>query len=379
LASTAARRTRWGAIILAWTVPALVASYADYGAAALRGHPMPFWRALAIECPGWYVWIPLTPLILAFARRFPVRGLRPVRPLLAHLALMSCAAIAYAIVYAWSNAVFRVPQLAFTRQYLGIVLIGSALMTLVLYATTLAVGLALAYDRRDRAREVRTSALAAQLARAELQTLRGQLHPHMLFNALHTIALLARRNDGKEAARVTTLLAGVLRSVLESDAADERTLGEEIALVEQYLDIELVRFADRLTVEWHVAPEVRNALVPTLLMQPLVENALRHGIARSPDGGVVAIAAARDGNALDVSVWNQGPSLPLSPTGRRGVGLRNTADRLERLYGAAGSLAVTNDPRGGVIARVRVPWREVAPVFTPYELGRNDNVQTTTS
>jgi two-component system LytT family sensor kinase len=356
---------RWGVIILAWTVPALVAAYSDYGAAVLRGHALPFWRAVAIEFPGWYVWILFTPLVFALARRFPLRGLRSAWPLLAHTGLMAVAALVYTTVYAWSNAVFGLPPITVTRQYIEIVLVGSTLMTLVLYAATLAAVLAVASERRNRAHELRTAALATQLVRAELQTLRGQLHPHMLFNALHTIALLARRNSGDEAARVTNLLAGVLRSVLESGGADERTLGEEIALVEQYLDIELVRFADRLGVQWNVAAEVRDAMVPTLFMQPLVENALRHGISRLPEGGTVAITAVHDADTLEITVWNSGPPLLIALTGHRGLGVRNTAERLARLYGAGGTLSVTNDPRGGVSACVRVPWRR-SPV--PYQL-----------
>ncbi|MEO7083283.1 MAG: histidine kinase [Gemmatimonadaceae bacterium] len=278
------------------------------------------------------------------------------------------AALVYTTVYAWSNAVFGLPPITISRRYIEIVLVGSTLMTLVLYAATLAAALAVAYERRSRAHELRTSALATQLVRAELQTLRGQLHPHMLFNALHTIALLARRNSGDEAARVTNLLAGVLRSVLESSAADERTLGEEIALVEQYLDIELVRFADRLRVEWNVAAEMRDAMVPTLFMQPLVENALRHGISRLPDGGTVAITAVHDADTLEITVWNSGPPLLMAMTGHRGLGLRNTAERLERLYGAGGTLRMMNDPRGGVTACVRVPWRRSPVPYEPYQL-----------
>ncbi|MEO7043308.1 MAG: histidine kinase, partial [Gemmatimonadaceae bacterium] len=268
----------------------------------------------------------------------------------------------------WSNAVFRLPPITISRQYIEIVLVGSSIMTLVLYAATLAAALAVAYERRNRAQELRTSALATQLVRAELQTLRGQLHPHMLFNALHTIALLARRNSGDEAARVTNLLAGVLRSVLESGVADERTLGEEITLVEQYLDIELIRFADRLRVEWNVAAEVRDAMVPTLFMQPLVENALRHGISRSPAGGTVAITATHDADTLEVTVWNNGPPLLMTIKGHRGLGLRNTAERLERLYGVGGSLRIINDPRGGVTACVCVPWRRAQVPHEPYKL-----------
>src|SRR6185312_15298092 len=149
--------------------------------------------------------------------------------------------------------------------------------------------------------------------------------PHVLFNALHTIALLARR-DSNEAIRVTVLLGNVLRSVLDSGGTDERPLRDEISLIEQYLGIELVRFADRLQVVWEIEDAAQDAMVPTLLLQPLVENALRHGIARSVNGGTVVISATRSAESVCVTVWNDGPSLPPGPMVRRGVGLRNTEE-----------------------------------------------------
>jgi two-component system LytT family sensor kinase len=269
---------------------------------------------------------------------------------------MIFAAIIYTTVYLWSSAEFRPAPLALSRAEVGSVFVGSVVMTLVLYAATLATSLALDYARRDRERERRTLALEAQLARAELHSLRAQLHPHLLFNALHTIALLARR-DANEAIRVTVLLGNVLRSVLDSGATDERPLRDEISLIEQYLAIELVRFADRLQVVWEIESETLNAMVPTLLLQPLVENALRHGIARSVNGGTVVVSAMRSDDEVRITVWNDGPSLLGGRVGRRGVGLRNTEERLDRLYGQAGRLEITNDTRGGVKVCVSLPWR----------------------
>ena len=347
---------RWGTIFAVWSLPALVASYSTYVSAGTQGHALPFWRALAMECPGWYVWVPLTPVVFALAKRFPLVRRPGIRTVCAHLGLMIVATILYTTVYVWSSVEFRPSSLALSRAVVASVFVGSVVMTLVLYAATVATSLALDYAKRDRERERRTLALEAQLARAELHTLRAQLHPHVLFNALHTIALLARR-DADEAIRVTVLLGNVLRSVLDSGATDERPLRDEISLIEQYLAIELVRFADRLEVVWAVDAETQDAMVPTLLLQPLVENALRHGIARSVNGGTVVVSAARSGETVSISVWNDGPSLLGGRVGRRGVGLRNTEERLNRLYGQAGTLAIANDPRGGVIVRVNVPWR----------------------
>lgn len=366
-AEASAPGVRWGAIFAVWSLPALVASYATYVAAGTQGHPIPFWRALAMQCPGWYVWVPLTPIVFALARRFPVVRRPSALAIAAHVGLMIIATVLYTTVYVWSSVEFRSSPLTMSRAAVGSVFVGSLVMTLVLYAATLATSLALDYARRDRERERRTLALEAQLARAELHSLRAQLHPHVLFNALHTIALLARR-DANEAIRVTVLLGNVLRSVLDSGATDERPLREEISLIEQYLGIELVRFADRLKVVWEIEAETQEALVPTLLLQPLVENALRHGIARSVNGGTVVVSAARLGENVQICVWNDGPSLPGGRVGRRGVGLRNTEERLNRLYGEAGRLVISNDRRGGVNVCVNLPWRAsdaLVPADTP--------------
>lgn len=351
--------TRWLTILAIWSLPAFVASYSSYVMAGAQGRPMALWRAFAMLCPGWYVWVPLTPVVFALARRFPVERHPDVRTIGVHVAAMVLALIIYTTVYVWSNIEFRPSPLALTPTLVKSVLIGSIVMTLVLYAATHATCVALDYAMRDRERERRTLELEAQLARAELHTLRAQLHPHVLFNALHTIALLARR-DSNEAIRVTVLLGNVLRSVLDSGGTDERPLREEISLIEQYLAIELVRFADRLEVVWDIDEETKDAMVPTLLLQPLVENALRHGIARSVNGGTVVVSATRSEESVCVTVWNEGPSLPDDRLVRRGVGLRNTEERLHRLYGSAGRLTIGNDPRGGVSVRVCAPWRTAA-------------------
>jgi two-component system LytT family sensor kinase len=354
--ASSGRVMRWWTVFAVWSLPALVASYSNYVSAETQGHPIAFWRALATQYPGWCVWMVLTPVVFAFARRFPVVRRPALGTIAAHIGLMALALAFYTTVYVWANVEFRPSPLTVTRAVVGSVFVGSVVMTLVLYAATIATSLALDYGRRDRERELRTLALEAQLARAELHTLRAQLHPHVLFNALHTIALLARR-DANEAIRVTVLLGNVLRSVLDSGSTDERPLREEISLIEQYLAIELVRFADRLRVVWEIDAETQDAMVPTLLLQPLVENALRHGIARSVNGGTVVVSATRSSDSVCVTVWNDGPSLPGGRIGRRGVGLRNTEERLDRLYGDAGRLTIANDPRGGVSVKVCAPWR----------------------
>lgn len=380
---SSARAIQWLTVFVVWSLPALVASYSNYISADTQGHPIAFWRALATQYPGWCVWMVLTPVVFAFARRFPVVRRPALSTIIAHFGLLVLALVLYTTVYVWANVEFRPSPLTLSRAVVGSVFVGSVVMTLVLYAATIATSLAIDYARRDRERERRTLALEAQLARAELHTLRAQLHPHVLFNALHTIALLARR-DSNEAIRVTVLLGNVLRSVLDSGNTDERPLRDEISLIEQYLSIELVRFADRLRVVWEIDAGTQDAMVPTLLLQPLVENALRHGIARSVNGGTVVVSARRVDDSVCVTVWNDGPPLSMTHSGRRGVGISNTEERLHRLYGDAGRLTIASDPRGGVIVRIFAPWRtadalpvaddealtSVIPAYTRYDGAR---------
>jgi LytS/YehU family sensor histidine kinase len=212
--------------------------------------------------------------------------------------------------------------------------------------------------RRAHEAELRASRLEAQLIQARLEALRAQLNPHFLFNALNTIAMLVRRQANAEALRGIVGLSQLLRQVLDRRAAPEVSLGEELALVEHFLAIEQLRYPDRLRVRIQVDPDVLEAQVPNLLLQPLVENAVRHGIGRREDAGIVEIVARRRRGALTLQVWDDGPGLPdgWRPEADFGLGLANTRERLQRLYGRRHRFELRNDARGGVRALVRIPF-----------------------
>jgi LytS/YehU family sensor histidine kinase len=212
--------------------------------------------------------------------------------------------------------------------------------------------------RRAHDAELRASRLESQLAQARLEALRAQLNPHFLFNALHTIAMLVRREANADALRGIVGLSQLLRQVLDRRAAPEVSLGEELALVEHFLAIEQLRYPDRLRVRIRVEPGVLEAQVPNLLLQPLVENAVRHGVGRRRDAGIVEIVARRRRDALALEVRDDGPGLPdgWRPEDGCGLGLANTRERLQRLYGARHRFEVRNDTNGGVQALVRIPF-----------------------
>jgi len=231
-------------------------------------------------------------------------------------------------------------------------------LTTLSYFGTLGAGLALVYFGEARRRETEASRLEAQLAEARLGALRMQLHPHFLFNTLNAITVLARDGDTVAVTRMLTLLSELLRDVLRTDAVQVIPLDEELSFARRYLAIELVRFADRLRVQENVSDEARDARVPAFVLQPLIENALRHGIAPRGAGGMLEVGArvASDGS-VELWVRDDGVGLPSTWSGvdDYGIGLSNTRARLAELAGGGGTLTVRRMESGGTLATVRLP------------------------
>ena len=363
-----ATRPRQAAILLAvWMVPAAFMVLQMYVTAIINGTPVPSTRALVPATAEWVIWAPLTPLIMRLARRYPV-GWPPVaRSVVVHVLGVVCAAALRGVVYGAATylvvgAVRGVPFFA----YLWRVSLGWLPMGALVWGAIIAAGAALDYARRLKEREVRDAELRAQLARAELATLRARLHPHFLFNALHSIGALVRGNENAAAVRVVAELSELLRDAISRDAPDMVRLRDELAFVRRYLDIEAVRFADRLRVEWDLQPGVDDAVVPSLVVQPLVENAMRHAVAASWNAGRLRISARRDGRALAIDVSDDGPGVAAdglttnrtaAGPNRVGLGLADTRARLTRLYGADCSLTLAAGALGGATASLRVPFR----------------------
>jgi LytS/YehU family sensor histidine kinase len=214
-----------------------------------------------------------------------------------------------------------------------------------------------ALEARERA--VRTSQLEAQVVHARLDALRAQLNPHFLFNALNTVAMLVRRKANADALKAVVSLSEVLRQALAGGGAQQVALREELSLVDHYLRVEQLRFRDRLRVSVEVEPDTLDASVPSLVLQPLVENAVRHGVARRGEGGCVEIAGRREKGTLVLQVRDDGPGFPRGWDPVRGgrVGLANTRERLQRLYGSAFRLETSNAPSGGAVVTVEIPYR----------------------
>ncbi len=216
------------------------------------------------------------------------------------------------------------------------------------------------YYRQARAREVRSARLETRLMESQLQTLQQQLHPHFLFNTLHAISTLVHRDPDK-ADLMIERLSELLRVSLRKVGVQEVELAEELEYLRAYLDIEQVHFGNRLRIEYRVDAAAMDALVPTMILQPLVENAIRHGLEPMVRAGTLTIEARADGDALWLRVRDDGAGLPKNWSRRDGVGLSNTRSRIDRLYGEAAALTVRDNPGGGVLVDLSIPLRRGAP------------------
>jgi sensor histidine kinase YesM len=229
---------------------------------------------------------------------------------------------------------------------------------LIFYTGIVAITLAAEYARIVRDRELDAARLAAQLSTAQLQALQAQVHPHFLFNTLHSASMLSLL-DPPAAHRVLVQLSDLLRRTLGSSRRLEVPLREELDFLERYLGIEQMRLGERLRVVLDADEEALGALVPSLLLQPLVENAVRHGVSRRPNGGTVSVRAGVRGDRLLLEVEDDGPGLP--PAGarsdRQGLGLPNVRERLERAYGERHTMELRDAPSGGVLVRIELPLR----------------------
>lgn len=305
----------------------------------------------------WYTWALLAPFVFLLVRRV-YRSTSSWGRRLA--ALMGGMVLFYAVhvtlqVLSMSLPVFAHihPDLADTVSFHAS---RSIYTNAVTYWVLVGVTYAVMYHQRYRQREVEAARLESKLAQAQLQALKMQLHPHFLFNTLHSISALMYR-DVHRADRMVGHLGDLLRMTIESEAEQEVPLCEEIALLEKYLQIEQIRFEDRLTVRIDVEPDVETALVPNLVMQPLVENALKHGVGARPAPGCVEVRAWREGERLCLRVRDDGPGLAAGAARNGlGVGLANTRARLDRLYGPHAELRLRPGTPEGLVVDLSLPF-----------------------
>ncbi len=339
-----------------WACFALLFASESY--VSMWDHDHSFPRLFGSHLLVWELWAVATPLIAWLCARFPLAPLTG-RAAAVHLAAGSLLTVGHLAGYIAITMVLRTYEertpAAFWPAFVGIT-VARFHSDFIAYLATVGAVHAASYYRRFRRRELEAAKLTASVTEARLDALRAQLQPHFLFNTLHAIGGLVRQQRSDEAVEMIAGLSELLRHALDHAKRQEVPLQDELDFLERYLDIEQVRFADRLQVSFEVAAAARAAYVPSLLLQPLVENAVRHGIARSAGAGLVRIRAEREEDRFRLEVFNSGPALE----GRaEGIGLRNTQERLRHLYGDQQALTLEN-AEGGVRATVLLPWREAA-------------------
>lgn len=344
-------------------------------AIAERDHVQLFlrgWDGLA-----WYVWLLAAPGMMLLIRRFPLtRGkiLRHLAGLLAgnfllYLGVTNLRFVLRIMPNLWMPAASDLP--VDWTHYLVNLLVTMPMDFLTLsgfFFASFAIDYYFKYTRRAEESlqlQLRAAQLESDLARAELAALRGQLHPHFLFNSFNAVAALVRQNRNEDAIDVMARLSSLLRLAIERTGQQELSLEQEIDFIHRYLEIEQVRFGDKLRFDIAVAGKVLDGAVPNLILQPLVENAIKHGISRRTRPGDLTISVVRAADRLHVAVLNDGPDgPPAAPAAPGGIGLRNTRTRLEKIFGNDFRLEMSPQAGGGMKVFLDIPWRVFAVIDT---------------
>ena len=359
-------------ILAAWTVPTLLSTFETVMFGQLEGKPIEVWRAFLTEAPGWYTWALFTPAIATLAARVKVSRPLRARAVAVHVSAYLLVALAASVAWAAAAVWLRPGRLGFLAVLRNWFVAGLP-FTVVVYAAVVGISYSIAARTRLRARERDAARLAQQLSDARLASLRMQLRPHFLFNSLNAIMALVRDGANTRAVGALALLSDMLRATLRDGPGHEVPLAEEVAFTRRYLEMEQLRFGERLRVTFDIPAELLDAAVPLFVLQPFVENAIKHGILDRRRGGTIAIAAATAGETLRLTVRDDGAGLAPRWDARiagedAGVGITNARTRLAHLYGDGATLHVGPGDRGaGVMVEVTVPLRHHRVLDTAIE------------
>jgi two-component system, LytTR family, sensor kinase len=354
---------RWRWIAAIWFAGGLFDASQTVLIMHAEGHPHPWLPLFATEFLSWLPWVLATPLIIRLARRYPIVLGARFRPLILHVTAFVAVSV---VTETWSTVL----QMLFNpwehRRWptfwdtWSTTLLYQILTFLIAYALILTVTYLL--DARESAarQSTETARLSEELSKAQLAALRRQMEPHFVYNALNSIAGLVRNNRNDAAVSMIVGLSEFLRRASEDSHRAQVPLAEEAEYLRRYLEIQRVRFGERLRTSVEIPQDLLSAEVPNLLLQPLVENAIKHGIEKRIVGGIVRVVGARLNGTLRLTVSNDGPRLPPDwETARIGVGIGNLRTRLQILYGAGSDLQIRSLESGGVEVVVTLPFREV--------------------
>jgi len=354
---------KWSAIWATWTLFGLFFTSQFALQNQLSRNPIPLWQILTWQMVSGYVWFALSPLLLWLTQRFPFEAGKWKQSLSVHL-------VASIVIAFFQQAVdtFFLTRLGYppNRQFASFLeaykyfIFINLHLSILIYWGVVGIKSAFNYYQKYRERELVTSKLEARLATSRLQVLKMQLHPHFLFNTLNAISELIYK-DPESAERMIGDLSDLLRLSFEKLEVQEISLKQELEFLRKYLEIEQMRFQDRLRVEMEISPETLDASVPNMILQPLVENAIKHGIAPRSTGGKIEIGAVRNNGTLELSVCDNGIGVPFKDLDNlsEGVGLSNTRRRLKHLYGEKHKFDLTNAEKSGLRVNLTIPFKEM--------------------
>ena len=352
------RSSRWRWIAAMWVAGALfeAAQSVLFMRAIGRQHA---WLIFATELASWIPWALATPLVIGLARRHEIIHSRTLRGTVVHVVAFAAISLVAEIWFAVLQMLFNpwgYPQQPTFMDAWRTSLLFQALTYLIVYALILTVTY-VTDAREGMARQMmETARLSEALSKSQLAALRQQMEPHFMFNTLHSITGLVRDRENDAAVSMIVGLSEFLRRGLEDSHRSQVTLQEEMEYLQRYLDIQKVRFGERLNVNMSIPADLLRAQVPNLLLQPLVENAIKHGIAKRTEGGSVRVAVARNQGQVCVTVYNDGPDFPADTKATHtGVGIRNLRTRLQILYGERAELQLKHTDSGAVEVTVVLP------------------------
>ncbi len=351
----------WVASFAVWTFIALMSAFSMYRFDLLFWKPTSFWEQLQIPLVNDLIFAAFTPIVLHIGLRYPIERSNWKWRSLAYcggaFVFTSAHALVRMLVYPvvdnMTKKTFPIGWSLFGRLFLY----GLPDLCFYVYLPVVVIAHAIWYYREYRDREVRAAQLETRLAQAQLKALKSQLQPHFLFNTLHSISTLMLTNVSA-ADTMLVRLSDLLRMSLDNNTVQETTLNREMQFVNGYLEIEKMRFGERLRVTCQVDTETLDARVPHLLLQPLVENAIRHGISRRTEGGEIQITATRRDDDLYLEVSDTGPGFSPNPewNAKHGLGLNATRERLRVFYGDRQRLDIHSTPDRGTTVRVQIPF-----------------------
>ena len=364
-------RTRWILILCAWTIVGLLFAVRRIVLVKVQGMHVSWVIVGALELVYWYVWAAYTPLVIGLAKRFPLTGPRFVPHIAIHtITSLMMAPLASVTEYFLSRgllrSVFRITDPGVLRLLppFAVSVLSMSFTGMLTYWLVVGLYQSIHFYQAAMERQTIAAQLETQLSHAELENLKSQLHPHFLFNSLHTIGVLMQE-DVDAASHLLVCLGDLLRMALER-RENEITLQSELEFVGKYLEIEQTRFHDRLKVHMDVPPDLLAVYVPSLALQPLVENAIKHGISVDSAAGRLEIAAQRHNGRVWLCVRDDGPGPAPGSRLRFGVGLTNVQSRLKQLYGDESSLELTGGNGRGCEAIITIPLRSSHEDASPH-------------